>query len=57
MFLSQSLNEFLDCGASLSRPVKYDLCPTNRDTRFLAEAKVAKKSRTSLETARRFSSS
>ena len=30
-FLSfpQSLNKFLDCGASLSRPVRFDLCPTN----------------------------
>ena len=26
---SQSLKEFLDCGASLSRPVRFDLCPTN----------------------------
>ena len=26
---SQSLNKFLDCGASLSRPVRFDLCPTN----------------------------
>ena len=25
---SQSLNKFLDCGASLSRPVRFDLCPT-----------------------------
>ena len=26
---SQSLNKFLDCGASLSGPVRFDLCPTN----------------------------
>ena len=26
---SQSLNKFLDCGASLSCPVRFDLCPTN----------------------------
>ena len=26
---SQSLNKFLDCGASLSRPVRFDLCPRN----------------------------
>ena len=26
---SQSLNKCLDCGASLSRPVRFDLCPTN----------------------------
>ena len=26
---SQSLNKFLDCGASLSRAVRFDLCPTN----------------------------
>ena len=27
---SQSLNKFLDAGASLSRPNRFDLCPTNR---------------------------
>ena len=27
---SQALNKFLDAGASLSRPVRFDLCPTNR---------------------------
>ena len=26
---SQSLKKFLDCGASLSRSVRFDLCPTN----------------------------
>ena len=26
---SQSLNECLDCGTSLSRTVRFDLCPTN----------------------------
>ena len=26
---SQSLNKFLDCGPSLSRPVRFDLCSTN----------------------------
>ena len=29
MSFSQSLNKFLDCGASLSRPVRFDLSPTN----------------------------
>ena len=29
MSFSRSLNKFLDCGASLSRPVRFDLCPTN----------------------------
>ena len=29
MSFSQSLNKFLDCGVSLSRPVSFDLCSTN----------------------------
>ena len=31
---SQSLNKCLDCGASLSRPVRFDLCPANPSVTF-----------------------
>ena len=38
-FLSffQSLNKFLDCGASISRPVRFDLCPTKCDRTYIDE--------------------